>query len=150
MTEAKAGDTVKVHYTGKLDDGRVFDTSSDSEPLEFTLGEGQVIPGFEHAVVGMNTGDSKTAKIPAEEAYGPHRPEMVLAIPRDQFPTNITPEVGQQLQIRQPNGQAFVVKVIDIKDDTIVLDGNHPLAGQDLTFDIKLVEVTPYSGSEPS
>jgi FKBP-type peptidyl-prolyl cis-trans isomerase 2 len=150
MTEARAGDTVKVHYTGKLDDGTVFDTSSDSEPLEFTLGEGQVILGFEQAVMGMNMGDSKTAKIPADEAYGRHRPEMVLAVPRDQFPANITPEVGQQLQIRQPNGQAFVVKVTDIKDDTIVLDANHPLAGQDLTFDIKLVEVTPYSGAEPS
>ncbi|MCL5997121.1 MAG: peptidylprolyl isomerase [Chloroflexi bacterium] len=143
MTQAKAGDTVKVHYTGKLDDGTVFDTSNESDPLEFTLGEGQVIPGFEQAVMGMNPGDSKTTKIPADNAYGPHRPEMVLAVERAQFPAHIEPELDQQLQIRQPDGQTFVVRVTDVNESAVTLDANHPLAGQDLTFDIQLVEVTP-------
>lgn len=141
MPQAKPGDTVKVHYTGKLDDGTVFDTSAEREPLEFTVGDGQVIPGFEQAVVGMNPGDSKTAKIPADEAYGPHRAEMVLQVGRDQFPPNIEPEVEQQLQIRQPDGQSFVVTVTDISETDVTLDANHPLAGEDLTFDIKLVEI---------
>jgi peptidylprolyl isomerase len=141
MAQAKPGDTVKVHYTGKLNDGTVFDTSSERDPLEFTVGEGQVIPGFEQAVVGMNIGDSKTTRIPADEAYGPHRPEMVLQVARDQFPPNIDPEVDQQLQIRQPDGQTFVVTVTDINEEGVTLDANHPLAGEDLTFDIQLVEI---------
>jgi FKBP-type peptidyl-prolyl cis-trans isomerase 2 len=141
MTQAKAGDTVKVHYTGKLGDGTVFDTSAEREPLEFTVGEGQVIPGFEQAVVGMNPGDSRTMTIPVDEAYGPHRTEMVLTVGRDQFPGNIEPEIDQQLQIRQPDGQTFVVTVTDVNDETVTLDANNPLAGQDLTFDIQLVEI---------
>jgi peptidylprolyl isomerase len=143
MTQVKAGDTVKVHYTGKLDDGTVFDTSAEREPLEFTVGEGQVIPGFEQAVVGMAPGDSKTAKIGADDAYGPHRPEMVLSVERDQFPTNVEPELDQQLQIRQPDGPTFVVTVTGITDDgqQVTLDANHPLAGKDLTFEIELVEI---------
>ena len=143
MTQAKAGDTVKVHYTGKLDDGTVFDTSAEREPLEFMIGEGQVIPGFEQAIIGMEPGDSKTTKIGSDDAYGPHRPEMVLSVERDQFPPNIEPELDQQLQIRQPDGQTFVVTVTDITDngEHVTLDANHPLAGQDLTFDIQLVEI---------
>ncbi len=141
MAHVQQGDTVKVHYTGKLDDGTVFDTSSDRESLEFTLGKGQLIPGFEDAVIGMNPGESKTVAIPQEKAYGPHHEEVVMHIPRDQFPDNIEPEIGLQLQIQQENGQAFLVRVTDVAESTVTLDANHPLAGQDLTFDIQLIDI---------
>jgi peptidylprolyl isomerase len=141
MGQAKAGDTVKVHYTGRLDDGSVFDTSADHEPLEFTVGEGQVIPGFENAVVGMNTGESKTARIPAGDAYGPHRSEMVITVERSMFPDDVDPQVDQQVQIRQSNGQSFIATITDVTDEDVTLDANHPLAGKDLTFDIELVEI---------
>jgi FKBP-type peptidyl-prolyl cis-trans isomerase 2 len=141
MSQAKAGDTVKVHYTGKLTDGTVFDTSTNREPLQFTLEAGQIIPGFEQAVVGMSPGESKTEKIPMDKAYGPHRDEMVLEVGREKMPPDLQPQVGQQLQVQQPNGQAVPVIVTDVTDSTIRLDANHPLAGQDLTFDIELVEI---------
>ena len=142
MTLAKAGDTVKVHYTGTLDDGTIFDSSEEREPLEFQLGEGQVIPGFEDAVVGMNVGDIKTTRISSEEAYGLHDEDMVLTVPREQFPPDIEPELDQQLQLRQPDGSSFVVTIIDITEDNVTLDGNHPLAGEALTFTIQLVEIS--------
>ncbi|RKY86580.1 peptidylprolyl isomerase [candidate division KSB1 bacterium] len=141
MRQAQNGDTVKVHYTGKLDDGTVFDTSLDREPLEFTIGSGQVIPGFEQAIVGMNPGESKIAKVTAEEAYGPHRKEMVAVIEKNQFPESLQLKVGQQLQIRQENGRTLLVKVTEVSDLTVTLDANHPLAGKELTFDIKLIEI---------
>ncbi len=141
MVQAKPGDTVKIHYTGKLDDGTVFDSSDNREPLEFTINEGQVIPGFEQAVVGMTPGESKTEKIPMHQAYGPHREEMVLEVSREQIPPDLQPEVGQQLQIQQPNGQPVAVFVTDVTDAKVTLDANHPLAGEDLTFDIHLVEI---------
>lgn len=141
MLQAKPGDTVKIHYTGKLDDGTVFDSSDNREPLEFTINEGQVIPGFEQAVVGMTPGESKTEKIPMHQAYGPHREEMVLEVSREQIPPDLQPEVGQQLQIQQPNGQPVAVFVTDVTDAKVTLDANHPLAGEDLTFDIHLVEI---------
>ena len=141
MAEAKNGDTVKVHYTGKLDDGTVFDTSIDREPMQFTIGEGQLIPDFEQAAVGMNPGESKTIQIPAENAYGPHHQEMIMVVERSQFPEDLKPEVGQQLQVRQANSQDFVVTVIAVSDSNVTLDGNHPLAGKDLTFDIQLAEI---------
>ena len=141
MAEAKNGDTVKVHYTGKIDDGTVFDTSVEREPMQFTIGEGQLIPDFEQAVVGMNPGESKTIQIPAENAYGPHHQEMIMEVERSQFPEDLKPEVGQQLQARQANGQDFVVTVMAVSDSKITLDGNHPLAGKDLTFDIQLAEI---------
>lgn len=141
MTEANNGDTVKVNYTGKLDDGTVFDTSEEKGPIEFKLGEGQVIPGFEKAISGMKVGDSKTEKIPATDAYGPRRDELLMEVTKDQFPDNIDPEEGQQLQVRDPQGQAAQVVVQEVKDETVVLDANHPLAGQDLTFEIELVDV---------
>ncbi len=141
MAEAKNGDNVKVHYTGRLDDGSVFDSSEGHEPLEFTLGQGQVIPGFESAVNGMTEGEVKTTQIPADEAYGPHYPEMVLVVPRSQLPPDMNPQVGDQLELQQENGQSFVVNVTDVSDDEITLDANHPLAGKDLTFDIRLVRV---------
>ncbi|HEY9903629.1 MAG TPA: peptidylprolyl isomerase [Candidatus Sericytochromatia bacterium] len=141
MLQAKPGDTVKIHYTGRLDDGTVFDSSDNREPLEFTINEGQVIPGFEQAVVGMTPGESKTEKIPMHQAYGPHREEMVLEVSREQIPPDLQPEVGQQLQIQQPNGQPVAVFVTDVTDAKVTLDANHPLAGEDLTFDIHLVEI---------
>jgi FKBP-type peptidyl-prolyl cis-trans isomerase 2 len=141
MTNAKQGDTVKVHYTGKLDDGTVFDTTTGRDPLEFTIGEGRIIPGFEHAVVGMTPGESKTAKIDPEDAYGTHNPERVQAVDRSQFPENISPEVGQQLRIVQESGQTFIVTVLEVNDSDVLLDTNHPLAGKQLTFDIGLEEI---------
>lgn len=139
--QAKQGDTVKVHYTGKLDDGTVFDSSADREPLEFTIGEGMIIPGFEQAVVGMAPGDSKTELIPNDQAYGPHLDEMVVVVDRQQMPSEIEPEVGQQLQIQQATGQVIPVVVTDVSTSSVTLDANHPLAGEDLTFDIQLVEI---------
>ncbi|NES94451.1 MAG: peptidylprolyl isomerase [Desertifilum sp. SIO1I2] len=138
---AKPGDTVKVHYTGRLTDGTVFDSSVQREPLQFTLGQGQIIPGFEQAVVGMAPGDSKTEEIPMEKAYGPYRQDMVLQVNRQQIPAEIAPQVGQQLQIRQPTGQLVPVMVTEVDDGQVTLDANHPLAGQTLVFDIQLVEI---------
>ncbi|MBK4729534.1 peptidylprolyl isomerase [Oxynema sp. CENA135] len=140
MAAAKTGDTVKVHYTGKLEDGTVFDSSVEREPLQFTLGEGQVIPGFEKAALGMNPGDSKTETIPPEDAYGEHREEMVVQVERQQIPDNFA-KVGQRLQIQQPTGQKIPVVVTEVADATVTLDANHPLAGKSLTFDIEMVEI---------
>jgi len=141
MVQAKEGDTVKVHYTGKLEDGTVFDTSEERTPLEFTIGSGQIIRGFEQAVVGMEPGEAKTATIPPEEAYGPHREDMTLTVDRGQFPEEIKPEPGQQLQVQQPDGRAAIVTVSDVSESTVTLDANHPLAGQPLTFEIRLVDI---------
>ncbi len=141
MTQAKSGDNVKVHYTGKLDDGTVFDSSVEREPLEFSLGSGNVIPGFEEAIVGMAPGESKTTKIPPEQAYGPQREELVITVEKEQIPTDLSVAVGQQLQISQNNGQVIPVIVTDVSDSKVTLDANHPLAGEQLTFDIELVEV---------
>jgi peptidylprolyl isomerase len=141
MAEAKNGDTVKVHYTGRLNDGTVFDSSADREPLEFTIGEGQLIQDFEEAVIGMNPGESKTVEIPSDNAYGPHREEMLMVVERSKFPEGLEPRIDQQLQVRHPNGQESVVKVVDISDTSVTLDANHPLAGEDLTFEIQLTEI---------
>ena len=141
MSEAKTGDKVKVHYSGKLADGTQFNTSANQEPLEFTVGAGEVIAGFEEAVVGMNPGDTKTATINADEAYGDYDDELILEVERDQFPPEITPEVGQRLQLHQPDGEVFGAVVTAVDDQTVTLDANHPLAGQDLTFEIELVEI---------
>jgi peptidylprolyl isomerase len=141
MAQAKSGDTVKVHYTGKLDDGTEFDSSVEDSPLEFTLGEGELIPGFEEAVIGMSPGESKTVRIASAQAYGPHQEEMVLVVEHDQFPPHITPHLGQQLELRHPDGQAVSVTVTEVSPIGITLDANHPLAGQDLIFDIELVDI---------
>ncbi|HEX30313.1 TPA: peptidylprolyl isomerase [Candidatus Poribacteria bacterium] len=141
MAQAKRGDTVKVHYTGKLEDGTVFDTSLDRPPLQFTIGEGRLIPGFEEAVIGMSPGESKTVKVPADRAFGPHYEEMVLVVDRAEFPEHIDPEIGQQLQISQMDGRTIIVTVTDVSESTVTLDANHPLAGKDLIFDIKLLEI---------
>ncbi len=139
--EVKDGDTVKVHYTGTLEDGTVFDTSLEREPLEFTLGAGKMIPGFEEAVKGMQVGQSKTVTIPADKAYGPHRDDRILLIEREQLSEDLNPEVGQRLQMRQTVGPTIPVIVIEVTETAIVVDANHPLAGKDLTFEIELVEI---------
>lgn len=141
MSEAKQGDRVSVHYTGRLDDGTEFDSSRDRSPLEFTIGEGQVIPGFEEAVVGMDVDDSKTISIPAAEAYGDYRQEMVFMIERTELPPGLEPEVGQRLQKGEPDGSNMVVTVVEISQESVTLDANHPLAGKDLTFDIQLTAI---------
>lgn len=141
MSEATKGNNVKVHYTGRLEDGTVFDSSEDRDPLGFTLGEGEVIPGFEEAVEGMGEGDKKTTTIPAEQAYGPRRDELVLPVERDRLPEDLDPEVGQPLQMRTQDGEVVQVVVTELQDDVVMLDANHPLAGQDLTFEIEVVEL---------
>lgn len=141
MAQAKSGDTVKVHYIGKLDDGTVFDSSENREPLEFTLGSGSIIPGFERAVLGMSLGESKTEIIPTDDAYGPHLDEMVVVVDRQQMPPEIEPQIGQQLQLQQQDGQVLPVIITDVSDGSVTLDANHPLAGEALTFDIQLVEI---------
>jgi peptidylprolyl isomerase len=141
MAQVKQGDTVRVHYTGKLNDGTVFDSSAGGEPLEFTVGSGQIIPGFESAVTGLTPGDKTTALVPSDQAYGPHREEGIIDVPRDRIPAEITPEVGQQLQMQSQDGRPVPVRVIEVEDASIKVDANHPLAGKDLTFEIELVEI---------
>jgi len=141
MPRAKNGDTVTVHYTGKLEDGTVFDSSVSRDPLQFTLGEDVLIPGFEQAVLGMSPGESKTAEVSADQAYGPHREEMVVEIDRQEFPPHFQPEVGQQLQIPQSEGRVTRLLVTSVSEQKVTLDANHPLAGRDLTFDIHLLEI---------
>ena len=141
QTKAKEGDSVKVHYTGKFEDGTVFDTSVNRDPLQFTIGKSQVIPGFEQAVVGMSPDESRTVKVPADQAYGPHREEMILEVDRKQFPAQLKPELGKQYQIPQAQGRPRVVTITDVSESKIVLDANHPLAGKDLIFDVQLLEI---------
>lgn len=141
MSEAKKGDKVKVHYTGKLHDGSIFDSSVDREPLEFEVGAGMMIPGFDKAVNGMNVGDKVTADIPANEAYGEKNEEMIVDVPRAQLPPDLKPEIGQQLAMQQPNGQSLPVVVTKVEEATIQIDANHPLAGKSLIFDIELVSI---------
>nr|KXH77612.1 MAG: peptidylprolyl isomerase [Candidatus Thorarchaeota archaeon SMTZ1-83] len=141
MAQARHGDTVKVHYTGKLEDGKIFDTSTNGDPLQFAIGEGQVIQGLEEAVIGMNPGESKTTRIPADKAYGPHRKEKVIELDRDRFPENLKPRLGQQLEIRHADGRKTAVTVTGVSESMVMLDANHPLAGKDLTFDIQLQEI---------
>jgi peptidylprolyl isomerase/FKBP-type peptidyl-prolyl cis-trans isomerase SlpA len=142
VAQAKEGDEVQVHYTGKLEDGTVFDTSQDGEPLSFTIGENRVIPGFESAVVGMEPGDSKTTEIEPDQAYGEHRDDMVMELDRDQIPEDVEPDVGQQLQLRLENGQTVPVLITALGEETVTIDANHPLAGRTLIFEIELVDVS--------
>ena len=140
MAEAKSGDTVRVHYTGTLDDGSVFDSSKGRDPLEFILGIGQVIPGFDKAVSGMSPGDSKKVKIEAENAYGPRDDTLVRQVERSALPPGNV-EVGTQLQAENPEGDVIILTVVELTDDSVTLDANHPLAGENLTFEIELVEI---------
>ncbi|TXE10324.1 peptidylprolyl isomerase [Algoriphagus aquimarinus] len=139
--QAKKGDAVQVHYTGKLEDGSVFDTSANREPLGFTLGDGNMIKGFDTAVDGMTLGDKVTVTIPAAEAYGERRDDMMIEVPKAQVPADIKPEVGLDLMLQGGNGQPMPVKVVAIDDEKVTLDANHQLAGKDLIFDIELVKV---------
>ncbi|MFK7848767.1 MAG: peptidylprolyl isomerase [Rhodothermales bacterium] len=141
MSAAKSGDSVLVHYRGELKDGSIFDQSAENEPLEFTIGSGMLIPDFEGAVLGMNAGESKTVNIEAENAYGTHREDLIINVERTQFPDHIDPQIGQQLQLTQPDGHPLMVKISAVATDSVTLDANHPLAGEDLTFEITLVEV---------
>lgn len=146
MQQVKKGDTVKVHYHGKLTDGTTFDSSEGREPLAFEVGGGQVIPGFDQGVTGMAVGEKKTIQIPVEEAYGPKQEEMIMEFPKDRFPEDMKAEVGMQLNMSNGQGQNFPVVIVEVRDEIVVLDANHPLAGEDLIFDLELVEI---SGSKP-
>ncbi|KPQ35103.1 MAG: peptidylprolyl isomerase [Phormidesmis priestleyi Ana] len=141
MVQAKSGDTVRVHYTGTLNNGQVFDSSKSRAPLEFVLGSGMVIPGFDAAVTGLEPGETVTTTIPTDEAYGPYQEDMVADIERQNIPADFDLEVGQRLQMQVPSGEAMAVTVTDMKGDIVTLDGNHPLAGQDLTFELELVSI---------
>ncbi len=142
MIQAGNGNTIKVHYTGRLDDGTVFDSSRDRDPLEFTIGGGGIIKGFEDGVIGMAVGDKKTIRIPSDEAYGPYRDDLVMSVNRAQFPPDIKAEKGQMLSLRHPNGQCMEVMITETTDDSVTLNANHPLAGKDLTFDLEMVEIS--------
>ena len=141
MQQVKNGDTVKVHYQGRLTDSTVFDSSEGREPLEFEVGAGQVIKGFEDGVLGMEVGQKRTIEIPVEEAYGEADPQMLMEFPIDRLPKDLKPEVGMQLTMRDNAGNPIPVIVAEVKDDAIIIDGNHPLAGEDLVFDLELVEI---------
>ena len=141
MAQAKKGDAVQVHYTGRLEDGTVFESSEGGEPLSFTLGEGNVIEGFEEAVVGMTPGESTTAHLSPEEGYGAHRDDLVIQVRADQIAGGVDPEVGQQLQLHLQNGQQIPVTVTAVANGMVTIDANHPLAGKTLIFDIALVAI---------
>lgn len=141
MAQVKAGDTVKVHYHGKLTDGTTFDSSEGREPLQFVVGQGHVIKGFDNALVGMTIGDKKTVNIPVDEAYGPANPENMLEFPKSDFPEGAEPAVGMQMNLSDNQGNVFPVIIAEVKEDSVVLDANHVLAGKDLVFDIELVEI---------
>jgi peptidylprolyl isomerase len=141
MSQAKSGDTVRVHYTGKLGDGTQFDSSAGREPLEFALGGGKVIPGFDKAVEGMMVGETKSVKIPAEQAYGSRYDELIREVPKSALPDGIQPAVGMALQAQGPDGQAIKLVVTAVAEESITVDGNHPLSGQPLNFDIELVGI---------
>ena len=146
MQQVKNGDTVKVHYHGKLTSGETFDSSAGRQPLEFKVGEGMVIKGFDEGVKGMQVGDKKTINIPVEDAYGPVDPNMLIEFPKDRFPADLNPEVGMSLNMTNGSGQNFRVVIREIKTDAVTLDANHPLAGQDLIFDIEVVAIESGSG----
>ena len=141
MAQAKQGDTVQLHYMGKLQDGTIFDSSRERHPLQFIIGNGQVIVGFEQAVIGMTVGEHKTTRIPMEQAYGPHREDMVVMMDRSKLPPGLNPKIGQRLEMTQVDDQTSLVTVTDATESTLTLDANHPLAGKELTFDIELVGI---------
>ena len=141
MTQATAGSTVSIHYTGTLDDGSTFDSSEGRDPLTFEMGAGQIIPGLEAALDGMTVGESKTVTIPADQAYGPRREEAMQQVPREQVPDHIPLDLGTQLQVQTPDGQAMPVTVAEGTEAHVTLDANHPLAGKDLTFAVEMVKV---------
>ena len=141
MSQVKENDTVKVHYTGKLTNGQVFDTSEGREPLEIVLGQGMLIPGFEKAIIDMKVNDKKTVNIPKEEAYGDINKDLFHKVDNSQLPEEIKPEIGMGLTSKSEDGNEYQFRVAEVNEDHIIVDGNHPLAGQDLTFDLELVEI---------
>ncbi|MBB4118115.1 FKBP-type peptidyl-prolyl cis-trans isomerase 2 [Mesonia hippocampi] len=141
MSQVKQNDTVRVHYTGKLKDGQIFDSSLEREPLEFTLGQGQLIPGFENGVIDMKVNEKKTIEIPSNEAYGDVQEELFMEVPKSQLPQEIEPKVGMGLVSKNPDGTERQLRVAEVKDEAIVVDANHPLAGKDLIFELELVEI---------
>jgi len=141
VSTVKDGDLVKVHYTGKLEDGTVFDSSKDREPLEVAMGKGRVIPGFEKGILGMAKGDNKTITLPPDEAYGQVRNDLIIEVKKADIPDNIEPKVGLNLQMKQTGGEVINLVVSEIGDETVTLDANHPLAGKTLIFDIEVVEI---------
>lgn len=141
VSEVKFGDTVKVHYKAKTQDLVIFDSSNQMDPLIFTIGDGQIIPAFEKALIGMKAGDKKTINLASDDAFGPYIEELVTTVDRSQLPANLELEKNQQLQIQQPDGQIILVKVLKINDKSVTFDANHPLAGKDITFDIHLIEI---------
>lgn len=145
MQQVKSGDKVRVHYHGKLRSGETFDSSQGREPLEFQVGSGQVIKGFDNGVIGMQVGDKKTVEIAVDDAYGQKSEEMIVEFPRNQFPPDLDPQIGMQLMMNNGSGQSFPVSVTEVKEESVILDANHPLAGEDLIFDIELVEIVPTS-----
>jgi len=142
MQQVKHGDTIQVHYHGKLNDGSTFDSSEGRNPLEFEVGSGMVIPGFDAGVNCMTIGEKKTIVIPAEEAYGPRMEDMIMEFPKAQFPPDMVAEVGMQLNMSNGSGQQFPVRIVEVKEEVVVLDANHPLAGETLNFDLELVAIT--------
>ncbi len=146
MQQVKSGDTVKVHYHGKLTNGTTFDSSEGREPLEFEVGSGAVIAGFDSGVTGMTVGEKKTINIPVDEAYGAKQDDLFMEFPMDRFPADMQPEVGAQLNMSNGAGQNFPVVIAEVREDTVLLDANHPLSGEDLIFDLELVEI---KGSKP-
>lgn len=141
MSRPRPGDTAMIHYTGRLGDGRVFDSSKDRGPMELMVGKGQVIPRFEEAVTEMEPGEARTVTIPAEQAYGPRRADLLVTVDRAEFPEHIQPAVGQQLEVRRDDGERAIVTIAEVSAEQVTLDANHPLAGEDLTFDLELVDV---------
>ena len=141
MTQVKKNDTVKVHYTGKLTNGQVFDSSLEREPLEITIGDGKLIPGFENALLDMKVNEKKTVEIAKEEAYGDVIEELFHQVEKEQLPQDIQPEIGMGLASKGPDGVEHQFRVVDVKEDHIIVDGNHPLAGQNLVFELELVEI---------
>lgn len=141
MSQVKANDTVKVHYTGKLKDGQVFDSSEGREPLEFTLGKGMLIPGFEKAVIEMKVNDKKTVNIPVNDAYGEVNPDLFHNVEKAMLPAEVKPEVGLGLVSKDPQGNEHQFRIAEVNEDHIIVDGNHPLAGKELVFDLELVEI---------
>ncbi len=141
MQVAKKGDKIKVHYHGKLTNGNTFDSSEGREPLDFEIGGGMVIAGFDDGVTGMTIGEKKTVHIPADQAYGPKQEEMIMEFPKTQFPADMVPEIGMQLNMSNGSGQNFPVVIVEIKEEVVVLDANHPLAGEDLIFDLELIAI---------
>ena len=145
MEKAKVGDTVRVEYTGKFEDGQIFDSNKGKELLEFTLGEGKIIPGFEKAVIGMEVDEEKTVKIPPKDGYGEYIDGLVAEVEKERFPENLSLEVGRQLVIPQENGNQLIVTITKVTDSKVTIDANHPLAGKTLIFDIKLKEIVKES-----